>query len=413
MGLKYTNKPKQLSTNRQINLLIKLHYYILEKCSELLDWNQTRKAQFVAGFCAFTASSELVAIAILTHFNFQREHALHPIAQEYGVPFLALSCGLYLCLTFLGTFVKHTSDLIKDIYCFIVLLAYGIGALVPTYLLGSLSIAAGVALMVAPLGGLVLFKNSMILATSIVILPIATIIFLLVSTSKIPYNILLETTENLHQNTSILVFFYGAGTPFLLAGLFISYACIERWKQRENTVRILSTTDALTTLANRGVLLDEIQSYLSRPRMHRKTLSLMMMDLDDFKQVNDRFGHLVGDEVLKNISSTLKSVTREDDLVVRYGGEEFCILLPNTNRETAETIAKRILIAVKETMTRKNGNNVSITTSIGLTTANTQQLNSRELNVDMLLAAIDTGMYAAKDMGKNTMQFSPLPIKIV
>lgn len=413
MGLKYTKQPNNTGIEQQVKPLQKLHYYILEKCSELFEWDQTRKTQFVAAFCAFTVVSQIIVISVLTHLDLPPQHALHPLVKQHGVLYLFFSFVLYLSLMFLGVFIKHTSDTIKDIYCFLVLLAYGIGALIITYFLGALSMASGVTSMMSPLMGLILFRNSMVLLVSACVLPIAAINFALIATSKIPYTLLIETSENLHQNTSMLASMYITGAPFLLISLFVAYACIERWKQRENIVRTLSTTDSLTALANRSVLLNEIQSYLSRPRMHRKTLSLMMMDLDNFKQINDRFGHLMGDEVLKNVSNTLKSITREDDLVVRYGGEEFCILLPDTHKETAEAIARRILIAIQETTTHKNGHNINVTTSIGLTTASTQQLNSGKVTIDVLLGAIDDGMYTAKDMGKNEMYFNTLPINIL
>lgn len=413
MGLKSTKQSNNLNTARQASPLIKFHFYILEKCSEIFEWNQTKKTQFVAAFCAFTVITQIIVISVLAHLDLPRKHALHPIVKEHGLYYLLASLTLYLFLMLLGVLVKHSSNIIKDIYCFLVLFAYGIGALVITYFLGALSMASGVTIMMSPLMGLILFRNSMVLLVAACVLPVAAINFSLIATSQIPYTLLIETTENLHKNTSMLASMYITGAPFLLTSLFIAYACIERWKQRENIVRTLSTTDSLTSLANRGVLLQEIQSYISRPRMHRKTLSVMMMDLDNFKQINDCFGHLMGDEVLKNIGSTLKSVTREDDLVARYGGEEFCVLLPNTNKETAEAIAKRILIAIKETTTHKNGNSVSVTTSIGLTTATTQQLNSGKVTIDLLLATIDEAMYTAKDMGKNEIHFRHLPIDII
>lgn len=408
--------PKCTQYNRQcappvkLNLFGRLNQYLLNYVSDVFEWPQSKKAQFINAISALICISQISVIYILLQFDLPKQHALHPIIHQYGIEYLFFSFCLYASMFMCGQFLRHTHPKIQAIYSFLSLLAYGVGAVIITYLLGPLSIATGVTLTMSPLVGLILFSNRLIAIVAICVFPIGTTCFILVAIGKIPYTILIESTQSMHQNISLLALMYGTGLPFLLLTLFIAYACIERWKQRELIVQTLSTTDSLTSLANRGVFLDEIESYLSRPRMHRKALSVLMMDLDDFKQINDRFGHLVGDDVLKNIAQTLQFITREEDLVARYGGEEFCILLPNTNRETAEAIAKRILTAVTETTTRKDNRTINVTTSIGLTTADAQQLNSGKVTVDMLLGAIDAGMYTSKTLGKNTLYFNPLPI---
>lgn len=408
MMLKLTKK-----TPLKRNRFSACFHYLLNYISGVFERTQTQKSQFINAMGALVCFFQLIILIILKQVNLSEEHAFHPIMQTYGITYLTSSLCLYIFVMYAGRWVHHAPDRTKDIYCFLSLYIYSMGAVFITYAIGSLSIATGVSLMMTPLVGLILFRHQLIITTAICVLPVSITIFILVTLNKIPYSLLITNTASMHKNITLLAFTYGAGTPFLVTGLFIAYACIERWKQREQAVRTLSTTDALTLLANRSEFLKRIDDYLSRPRMHRKAISLIMMDLDNFKHINDSYGHLIGDKVLKNIAQTLTETVRDSDLVARYGGEEFCVFLPDTHQDTAETIAKRLLSSVKDTLIRRDDDVIHVTVSIGVTTADTHQLNSTDININMLLAAIDQGMYESKQKGKNTSTFKPLPIGVL
>jgi diguanylate cyclase (GGDEF)-like protein len=108
----------------------------------------------------------------------------------------------------------------------------------------------------------------------------------------------------------------------------------------------LSQRDALTGLANRRVLEQRLGYEISRHRRHKRRFCVVAMDLDGFKQVNDRFGHQAGDEVLCEVADALRRTVREQDTVVRLGGDEFCILAPESGPEDASRLAERIRWAV-------------------------------------------------------------------
>jgi diguanylate cyclase (GGDEF)-like protein len=119
-----------------------------------------------------------------------------------------------------------------------------------------------------------------------------------------------------------------------------------RVEVRERRLLLLSQRDALTGLGNRRVLEQRLGYEIARHRRHRRRFCVLAMDLDGFKQVNDRFGHQAGDEVLREVARALARAVREQDTVVRLGGDEFCILAPESGPAEADRLAERVRWAV-------------------------------------------------------------------
>ena len=157
-------------------------------------------------------------------------------------------------------------------------------------------------------------------------------------------------------------------------------------------LRTLSLTDALTGLMNRRALEDCLERELARCIRSQAQLCLLMLDVDHFKSFNDSFGHVCGDETLRQISALIQKWTRKGDLVARYGGEEFLAILPDTSAIEAVQIAKRLCEAVAEAPWEHR----VITTSIGVAT-----LDERTLSTTSFLNEVDQALYAAKRRGRN------------
>ncbi len=152
-------------------------------------------------------------------------------------------------------------------------------------------------------------------------------------------------------------------------------------------------TDALTGLRNRHWMQDMFERELKRARTDGLDLCLMMADVDRFKQLNDEHGHVVGDRVLASIADSLREHLRPTDLIVRFGGDEFAVLLPGTTLTEATVIAERIRENLaSHVMTSPPGN---VTVSIGLTSANEHD------DLDRFLERADGAMYDAKEQGRN------------
>ncbi len=164
-------------------------------------------------------------------------------------------------------------------------------------------------------------------------------------------------------------------------------------------------TDPLTGLGNRKAFDHEIYRMVELSQDDEYTFSLILMDIDHFKKFNDTFGHQVGDQVLKLVSRTLKQGVKGRDVVVRYGGEEFSVLLPETNFHGAMKVAEilRKEVEKKEVVNRSTGKKIAqITFSAGVS----QYRKGEE--IDVLIERVDKALYEAKEKGRNQVVSAPL-----
>ena len=166
-----------------------------------------------------------------------------------------------------------------------------------------------------------------------------------------------------------------------------------------------SMIDAVTNVFTRGFLHDLLASEISRAERTNRSLALIMSDLDNFKPVNDRYGHLMGDYVLSQIATILKSCVRGSDYVVRYGGDEFLILLPETDEQGAGIVRQRVLTKVAEWDHNSRVGDLPISLSLGL------YLHVTGQTADKDVAEADARMYAEKQAIKRAaaIKATPLP----
>ena len=155
--------------------------------------------------------------------------------------------------------------------------------------------------------------------------------------------------------------------------------------------------DALTNLYNRRWINEKFQSEINKAHFEKRSLNLVMIDIDHFKLLNDRYGHLTGDEILKLVSSKMKALLRPGEMLARYGGEEFAILLPNTSTETAIRIAQRVRIGIEqcEYIDQPSGDTIHVTISAGISRL------SNDDSLESLIQSADKSLYKAKDSGRN------------
>ena len=155
--------------------------------------------------------------------------------------------------------------------------------------------------------------------------------------------------------------------------------------------------DYLTGISNRGYFMEQAEQELNRAVRYEKPLSICMLDIDFFKQVNDSHGHKVGDTVLKKLTAICQKTVREVDVIGRLGGEEFAILLPETGKEATTDAAERLRVAIANTkVPLEDGLSLSFTISIGVAS-----LSSNDDNIDVLLNLADKALYEAKNSGRN------------
>ena len=163
--------------------------------------------------------------------------------------------------------------------------------------------------------------------------------------------------------------------------------------QRTRELERLVNSDPLTGLLNRRAFDERLDLEIQRAQRYQRPLSLLFIDIDHFKQVNDRHGHVVGDEVLRAVATVLKDGLRATDAACRYGGEEFAVILVETDRHEAFSIAERIRLAAENN--RIEQLDKSATISVGVSV-----LSPEDLAVDLVQRA-DNSMYVAKKNGRN------------
>jgi diguanylate cyclase (GGDEF)-like protein len=168
----------------------------------------------------------------------------------------------------------------------------------------------------------------------------------------------------------------------------------------QQTLEEQATRDGLTGILNRGAIMKELAVELSRARRHRKPIGILMADIDHFKQINDSHGHLAGDAVLKAISARLQKCLRGYDRVGRYGGDEFLVVLGETDFDPAIRAAERLRTAVSSEPIAIGNTGLTVTASVGLAVAD----DSAQIKIEQLVSAADHALYDAKGAGRNRVE---------
>jgi len=198
--------------------------------------------------------------------------------------------------------------------------------------------------------------------------------------------------------------------PFDLDELIARVEAALRIKGEHDTLRAvnrrlaeLSMTDPLTSLYNRRYLMERFEEEVERARRYAYPVACCMVDIDDFKYVNDTYGHLQGDQVLQQLAMIMKNSNRVVDILARFGGEEFLMILPQTNLGGAETVAERLRQMTQDASLVPSDPNFRITVSIG---ASEFSADMTDAKADMLKQA-DDALFEAKRQGKNRVRLGP------
>ena len=196
--------------------------------------------------------------------------------------------------------------------------------------------------------------------------------------------------------TTIFYLINYLGMIFIAFGFVLSTV-----EQSAEQNRRFAQEDPLTGLSNRRALFDAVDKLCARAEAAELPLSLMVIDVDHFKQVNDSHGHLVGDAVLQHVATTIKDRLRSNDIVGRIGGEEFLAVLPDTPPEGAKQVAEELRQTLASNNMVKEGVEIGVTISVGLYSAG--RLHS-SLTVDSMIAMADEALYRAKAKGRDRVE---------
>ena len=210
----------------------------------------------------------------------------------------------------------------------------------------------------------------------------------------------LQTGGELALSQAIMFGSYSAAYALVVVGFLASVAI-----EYQHHLAHLATEDPLTRLLNRRGLDDALQLSMAAAARHRHSTAVIMADIDHFKSINDSFGHETGDRVIQQVARILERMCRSSDVVARTGGEEFLLVLPNTDLEAARVLAERIRVTIGEHPLLVEQQRIPVTISLGVAAT------LGEVDLDDLYEEADRAMYIAKRGGRNrvaTVQHNPV-----
>ena len=212
-----------------------------------------------------------------------------------------------------------------------------------------------------------------------------------------------------HDGTSLPVRY--TSSPIVergvLMGAVLTFNDITERKRFEAHLQYLADHDPITGLFNRRRFEQELQRHLSYDARYGSGGAVLALDIDNFKYVNDTFGHKAGDEVITRVARTVSERLRETDTLARLGGDEFAILLPEAGSEQAQSVARSVIDAIRTQTVSTGGEPIRVTASVGVTT-----FGDRKVDGEALLVEADLAMYDAKAAGRDTVAlFSPIALR--
>ncbi|MCD6079323.1 MAG: hypothetical protein K0R89_3267, partial [Ramlibacter sp.] len=283
------------------------------------------------------------------------------------------------------------------------LLYYSFALLFMGYPLGTFYLPTGAILMASPMLGFLLFRRSIVFP-SYVISKLAVLgIAYAGALGWIPYASILPAGSNAYQHHAP----YWIFSNFVILTLIVvvvwtlAYQIFGRWREREAQIRAISLTDALTRVHNRRSILARLEAEVQRSARLGAPLTVALLDLDHFKNINDTWGHPSGDRVLQEAAKTLREAVRECDAVGRYGGEEFLLVLPETSLPGALALLERCRVQLTEIrITADNGESFTISASFGVTCNE----HRPDTPAGTLARVADEALYQAKKKGRNRVE---------
>ena len=219
--------------------------------------------------------------------------------------------------------------------------------------------------------------------------------YLLESTGLLQHSMSFETTTE-----DLLIDLLGAVVAVSIAIWYsdnLKSRALTDLEEAEAQLKFFATVDPLTNTFNRRHFLELSERKIKRTLTSHGQASFLLFDLDHFKKINDEHGHIIGDQVLQGIAQACSKHLRPNDVLGRFGGEEFVILLPETKLEDAKNIAERLRLLIEETPIKTDIGSVNTTISIGLAIKEKTSI----MSVDQLLSRADRAMYRAKQTGRN------------
>lgn len=367
----------------------------------VFEWSTVGKSQFLFFFSCGLMSLNLSVLQLMS--------AWYPFARHLNTEHTqqCLHAGLVYCIAalLLGAmgwlFKDRKRGIAAHIFSNAALNMYNLGGVFTLFMYGMLTMIMGIFFSGGLILGLILLGHRKTTYAVSFLIMASCVMFYLYQTGQIQYAYVFRSEADTHNNLTWLTLIMANSLPHIICLLYFASESTDAWREREENVIKLSLTDPLTQCYNRRFLIDKAQEKLDHSIQSNQSISIMMVDIDHFKQVNDTYGHHIGDLAIQYVANTLKENIRRIDIVSRYGGEEFCILMSNCNQDTAKLISERCRIQIQYNPLPLEDQPLSLTASFGVITVSGQEISEQELTAYDLLSCADKALYQAKKSGRN------------
>lgn len=375
----------------------------LDRLAGVLDWSAADKGILIMAML-IPLYLQYVGWSFYVLLREDRALLVDAVFLRGQWPVVISFVGIALFLLLLGVVLRRRRPNAR-IYMHLCANYYSLTLVYCGYVIGSLEFTSGVVMTGAPLVGLILFERSVIYTAWGIAVAAVVLVSYAGAAGLLQYAPALvpptpgDSANQLFWVTSTLFF----AAPHIISIVILGDRMMARWREREEAFRTLSMTDALTGVHNRRSVLDILERELARTRRGDLALTVLLLDLDHFKKINDHWGHPMGDRVLKEAAQALAGCLRDYDAVGRWGGEEFLLVLPDTRLDTAQMLAERCRQRLASLDIRgANGARVSVSGSFGLC------CNSIAPNADAtnLVRLADEALYRAKQGGRNRVELA-------
>ncbi|MDP2227525.1 MAG: GGDEF domain-containing protein [Moraxellaceae bacterium] len=373
----------------------------IKKLGNPIDWSEAEKTQFAIGIvlaqCLYYGM-----LATLLEYVPLVNHAADLGSLHFTRNFAFAAALFWAAVFFVMQRIRQTHPNLRWPGILVIYLL-GQPLMVLAVMNGVHALVTGLLLASMPVLGFVLFNNRHVMLTTALIWIEIIVISMLVSMGLLPDSPLFANLEEGSRSPVWLIIQVIIGLPTVIIVLLAVHSLLHGLRSREQKILELSRRDGLTGVWNRRYLNELMTHGFAVAHRSQTPLAVLMVDLDHFKRINDTHGHQAGDLVLQTAAHTLQSSLRDIDHVGRYGGEEFMVLLPFCDADTAMIIAERCRRAIASLQVDWEGRAIPVTASIGVSAMPAQMPVG---DITLLSSAADRALYEAKSAGRNRIVFS-------
>ena len=367
-----------------------------QRVASVLEWSDTEKGMIPAIFLILTNIQYLIWGQYALHRPDSDRLINVPVMTELTSMVAWITAGA-VALLLLGLALRRKFPALLP-YQYVTTLYFALTLVASSHSIGSMELSAGVVLLGGPVFGFIVFNRGVVWLAFLASLVLLVVLSYLSASGALPYAPLMKpATDNASQ-----LFWTASGWlfafPHIVVIVLLADQTLNWWRKREDTIRIMSRTDALTGIHNRRSIIELLEKETARTHRHGPPLCVVLLDLDHFKRINDTWGHPVGDRVLVETATLLRHTIRQCDAVGRYGGEEFMILLPDTDLAGAGALVERCRAHLARLeITSDTGEKIPVSGSFGLI-CNQHHLAA---SADVMIREADEALYRAKEGGRN------------